>query len=767
MLNDARPKSVLTTSRTAPLLPTQFASLLLDHSDAETILRRCSETNPTDAERIQPLSPLHPAYVIYTSGSTGQPKATIMPAGALFNLLSWQTAAIPGGPGTKVTQFTSISFDVSIQEILSTLVSGKTLVIPPDDIRSIPAKLVNWLEQYNLNELFAPNLVIEALAEATIEQECTLARLSDIVQAGEALTSSHQIQELCRRQPNRKIHNHYGPSETHVVTSYTIPQDTSDWPLQAPIGRPIWNTRVYVLNGNLEPTPIGITGELYVAGVQLARGYLKRPALSAERFVADPFGAPGSRMYRTGDLARWCVEGALEFLGRADHQVKIRGFRIEPGEIEAALVAHPAVAQASVIAREDRRGDKRLVGYVVPTSGQNTDPATLRAHLGQSLPNYMVPASIVLLNALPLTSNGKLDRKALPAPDLTTTTPWRAPRTPQEEILCSLFAETLGLPPRVGIDDNFFELGGHSLLATRLISSIRAAFGVALPIRTLFEAPTIAGLAEQLNFDANHKSLEVILPLRRRGTLPPLFCVHPAGGLSWCYSGLLQHIRADYPIYGLQARGFKQSDLLPQTLEEMSADYLDQIRNIQPGGPYHLLGWSFGGLAAFAIASRLQVQGEQIALLALLDSFPFDQWTSRCIPNEQEIIKSHLEYLGYDPASLGDKPLLLSDIKELLRRKGDVLSNLEDRHLNAVLKIHKNNIRLAASFVPERFNGDLLIFVATQNKSEPPTDAWRPYVRGQIRVHHVASRHEGMTQPGPLAETGWILAAELAKLDNR
>ena len=761
MLNDARPKCVLTTSQTAA--PSQFASLLLDHSDAQSILSRCSETNPTDAERTEPLKLLHPAYVIYTSGSTGQPKAVIMPASALTNLLSWQIAAIPGGPGTRVTQFTSISFDVSVQEILSTLVTGKTLVIPPDDIRSSSAKFVDWLEQCKLNELFAPNLVIEALAQATIEQECSLAKLTDIAQAGEALSLSPPVQEFCRRRRNRKIHNHYGPSETHVVTTYTLPQDTSEWPLLAPIGRPIWNTRVYVLDGNLEPTPTGITGELYVAGVQLARGYLKRPALSAERFVADPFGAPGSRMYRTGDLARWRAEGVLDFLGRADRQVKIRGFRIEPSEIEAVLLSHPAVAQATVIAREDRPGEKRLVGYVVPAHGQSTDPATLRAHLGQSLPDYMVPAAIVLLDALPLTPNGKLDRKALPAPDLTASTnAWRAPRTPQEDILCALFAEILGLA-RVGIDDNFFELGGHSLLATRLISRVRGMLGVELPIRSLFETPTVAGLAEPLDVDTNQNSLGVILPLRPRGNLPPLFCVHPAAGLSWCYSGLLQHIRADYPIYGLQARSFNHPEILPQTLQEMVADYLGQIRAIQPAGPYHLLGWSFGGLVAYSLGSHLQLQGEQVALLALIESYPFDQWTSRRIPDEQEIIRTTLEALGYDLAILGEGPLQLSTIKELFRQKDSVYSNLEDQYFGAIPRIGSNNVRLASRFVPETFDGDLLFFAAVEDSPAPPTDAWRPYVRGQIRVHQVASAHARMTEPGPLAAIGQVLAAELEK----
>ena len=763
MLNDARPKCVLTTSRTAALLPTQFASLLLDHSDAQSILSRCSKANPTDAERREPLQLLHPAYVIYTSGSTGQPKAVIMPASALTNLLSWQMAAIPGGPGTRVSQFTSISFDVSIQEILSALVTGKTLVIPPDDIRSSSAKFVDWLEQGNLTELFAPNLVIEALAEAAIEQECGLAKLTDIAQAGEALSLSPHVQEFCRRRTSRKIHNHYGPSETHVVTTYTLPQDTSKWPPQAPIGRPIWNTRVYVLDGNLEPTPTGIPGELYVAGVQLARGYLQRPAESAERFVADPFGAPGGRMYRTGDLARWRAEGVLDFLGRADQQVKIRGFRIEPGEIEAVLLSHPAVAQAAVIAREDRPGEKRLLGYVVPASGQSTDPASLRAHLGQSLPDYMVPAAIVVLEALPLTRNGKLDRKALPAPDLTASpSAWRAPRTPQEEILCALFAEILGLA-RVGIEDNFFELGGHSLLATRLISRIRGMLGVELPLRSLFEAPTVAGLAERLDVDTNQNSLNVILPLRPRGNLPPLFCVHPAAGLSWCYSGLLQHIKADYPIYGLQARSFNQPEILPQTLQEMVADYLGQIRAIQPAGPYHLLGWSFGGLVAYSLGSHLQLQGEQVALLALIESYPFDQWTSRRIPDEQEIIRTTLEALGYDRAILGEGPLQVSTIKELFRQKDSVYANLEDQHFGAIPRIGSNNVRLASSFVPETFDGDLLFFAAVEDSSVSPTDAWQPYVRGQIRVHHVASAHARMTEPGALAAIGQILAAELEK----
>jgi amino acid adenylation domain-containing protein/non-ribosomal peptide synthase protein (TIGR01720 family) len=498
MLQDAAPICMISDAATAQLLPSGVPTLLLDATDVGQAITACSTANPTDSVRTRPLTPLNPAYVIYTSGSTGRPKGVVMPVAPLLNLFSWHAGIDESADASTVAQFTSLSFDVSVQEIFSTLCTGKTLAIPTNEIRSNTSNFLKWCKKNGVTDFFIPNIVLDLLCESEAED-----RLSDslrVFQAGETLQLSASVARSFARSPQRRLHNHYGPTETHVVTAYDLPDAVNEWPAVPPIGRPIWNTQVYVLDDQLQPVPAGASGELYVAGAGLARGYLNRPGLSADRFVANPFGAPGSRMYRTGDLARWRADGVLDFLGRADRQVKIRGFRIEPGEIEAALTRLPHVAQAAVIAREDTPGHKQLVGYVVTSDDAAVDAQALRRALAEQLPDYMVPAAIVVLPALPLTPNGKLDRRALPAPDFTPQS-IRAPRTPQEEILASLFAEILHLP-QVGIDDNFFELGGHSLMATKLVSRARSALGVELAIRTLFEAPTVALLALRLGEDA-------------------------------------------------------------------------------------------------------------------------------------------------------------------------------------------------------------------------------------------------------------------------
>jgi len=570
MLEDAQPIRVLTTSIVAVLLPSGSPLLVLDDRATIEMLAHYPADNLSDADRTRPLMPEHPAYIIYTSGSTGKPKGVMMPGGALVNLLAWHTSCIPGNLGTRVAQFTSLSFDVSAQEILSTLVSGKTLCIPPNDIRRVPSEFAGWLDRYSVNELYAPNLVIEGICEAANEQGIQISSLIHLAQAGEALTVSEHLRRFYSQVPARSpLHNHYGPTETHVITSYELPQEVSEWPLLAPIGRPIWNTRIYILDSDLQPSPIGVIGELYAAGAGLARGYLNRPDMTAERFLPDPFGLPGGRMYRTGDLAWWRRDGVLEFIGRSDQQVKIRGFRIELGEIEAVLATESTVAQAAVVARDENGTGKRLVAYVVPVQGMVVDTAVLRRNLSQRLPDYMVPSAFAVLEALPLTPNGKLDRRALPAPQKRNEG-YRAPRTPQEEILCEIFAELLGLP-HVGIEDNFFALGGHSLMAMRLVSRVRATLAVELAIRELFEAPTPSELALRLG------RAEKARPLLQRRARPEHLPVSYAQQRLW----FLNQLRGSTVEYNLPDALRLRGELNVQALEQTVSAIVERHESLR------------------------------------------------------------------------------------------------------------------------------------------------------------------------------------------
>ncbi|MFF4486752.1 amino acid adenylation domain-containing protein [Streptomyces sp. NPDC001544] len=499
MLADAEPALVITTTALAEAGAGR-AALVLDSPEGRAETAAQPDIALSRRELVSPLLPESPSYVVYTSGSTGRPKGVVMTCLALVNLLRWNAEAIESAPGDRVAQFSAIGFDASEHEILSALLNGKTVCVPDEETRLNPRLLAEWVDRLGISELFAPDLVVNAVYEAADAQSLEASGLQHVMQAGEALQLTEAVRKFHAARPGARLHNHYGPSETHVVTAYTLPAGLDAWPptATAPIGKPIWNTRTYILDGELRPVPVGVPGELYLAGSCLARGYLKRAGLTAERFVADPFGPPGSRMYRSGDLVRWNGDGDIEFLGRVDDQVKIRGVRIEPGEIQAVLAQHPAVGAAAVIVREDRPGQKQLVAYAVPARGSELPhPSELRAHMSAFLPGHMLPASYVTMDRLPLTGNGKLDRRALPAPDHSRLLSGRPARNRREEQLCAVFAEILQIPD-VGIDDNFFDLGGHSLLATRLVNRIRSTLSLELTIRTVFESPTVAGLAVHL-----------------------------------------------------------------------------------------------------------------------------------------------------------------------------------------------------------------------------------------------------------------------------
>ncbi len=461
--------------------------------------------------------------------------------------------------------------------------------------------------------------------------------------------------------------NAYGPTETTVCAMMSEPLNPQLDGLTSqlvPIGTPISNTQIYLLDSTLEPVPPGVVGELYIAGAGLARGYLGRPGLTAERFIACPFGQPGSRMYRSGDLARRRSDGALEFLGRADQQVKIRGFRIELGEIEAALLqACPELAQASVLAQMVA-GEQKLVAYLVTQANTPAPSANqLRAALGDSLPEYMVPSAFVYLATLPLTPNGKLDRRALPEPEFVTDTAYRAPSSANEQLLCALFSELLGVAT-VGVDDSFFALGGHSLLAMRLIARVRQQIGITLPLRTLFEFATPAGLALQLA-DKSIKTYNPLVALRKTGKYPPIFCLHGGGGIGTVYSNLSNALGEDYPVYGIQAKGLEDGDELHTSINEMADEYIKAIRTVQASGPYHLLGWSLGGTLAHEMTCKLEAMGEEVSLLALLDTkavyVNHDQLEG--LTMKQSIIKPAKDY-GVELD--GSENLHLEFIRELL-----------------------------------------------------------------------------------------------------
>ncbi|NEC47809.1 amino acid adenylation domain-containing protein, partial [Actinospica acidiphila] len=484
LLRDAAPGLVLTARDVAGKLPAEGAELLvLDDPATEAHLAALPAGEVTDAERRAPLLPSHAAYAIYTSGSTGLPKGVVVPHDNVADLAAWAVDEFGAEGMAHVVASTSLNFDVSVFEMFGPLLSGGTVEVMRDVLElgdpahaGRPVSLISGV----------PSAVAQLVSGGG-----PLVRAREVVLAGEAV-SARDANDVVRAVEAERFANIYGPTEATVYAAawYSRKEITG----VPPIGAPIRNTRLYVLDAALQPVPVGVPGELYIAGPGLARGYHRRPGLTAERFVADPHGPAGTRMYRTGDLVRWGADGNLDYLGRTDFQVKVRGFRIELGEIEAAVLGHEDVARTAVLVREDRPRDKRLVAYVVPAAGREVDRARLRAHVAAALPDHMVPSAFVVLDALPLNPNGKLDRAALPAPEYGPAQTGRAPRTPQETILCQLFADVLGVP-RVFIDDDFFALGGHSLLATRLAGRIRATLGEELTIRQFFETPTVAGLA--------------------------------------------------------------------------------------------------------------------------------------------------------------------------------------------------------------------------------------------------------------------------------
>jgi amino acid adenylation domain-containing protein len=490
MIDNARVSMLLTQARFGSALPTGDARVLTLDGEGDGGTRADNPRGGAGADNL--------AYVIYTSGSTGRPKGVAMPHRPLVNLLGWQIARSSLPEGARTLQFASLSFDVSFQEIFSTLCAGGTLILIAEEQKRDPEAVWQLLRTAEVNRLYLPFVALQQLAERAREIVKLPSSLREIITAGEQPYITPQLVQLFTRL-DCAFYNQYGPSESHVVTELKLSGPPAAWASRPPVGRPIPNLTIRLADDYGELVPVGVPGELFIGGVGLARGYINRPELTAERFVADPEGdqRAGRRLYRTGDRARYLPDGNIEFLGRLDDQLKIHGFRIEPGEIELTLSRHASVREAAVVARAGGAGEQRLIAYVQLNPAASATAHELRAHLAVALPEHMLPSAFAFLDAMPLTPSGKLDRRALPEPkDLVTAggAEFVAPRTPVEESLAQIWGELLGLE-QVGVHDNFFELGGHSLLATRVVSWIRDGLCVDLPVRRLFETPTIEGLA--------------------------------------------------------------------------------------------------------------------------------------------------------------------------------------------------------------------------------------------------------------------------------
>ncbi|MFR9749971.1 amino acid adenylation domain-containing protein [Nocardia sp. 004] len=762
MLSDSGTGLGLTVSGYRDELPASTEWIVLDDAQVDELIRGFPDKPIDDAERITPLRIDNPAYVVYTSGSTGTPKGVLVTHGGLSNFAAETAQRFDVEPGCRVLHFATPSFDGAMLDLLLAFGGAATLVITPPGV----------LGGVELGRVFTEERITHAFittaALATVDPT-GITELQHVLVGGEALPPDL----VTRWAPGRHLYNVYGPTETTIVTAISPPMAPG-----APItiGGPIRGVNAAILDARLHPTPIGVTGELHLAGDALARGYLNRPGLTAQRFVANPFGKPGERMYRTGDLVRWwsgsrgpgrSADPALEieYVGRTDHQVKIRGFRIELGEIDAALARHDTVEFSLTIGHRTPAGATALVSYVKGCAGATLTAAELTEHLTGLVPNYMVPQSIMVLDEVPLNPVGKVDRARLPEPVFTATMGYRAPSTPTEAVLCEAFAAVLGVES-VGADDGFFELGGNSLLATKVVTQVREA-GIDLPVQLMFGEATPAAIAVRLDGTDTHPGaavaamLQPVLPIRPSAQTDqaPVFCVHPAIGLAWCYSGLLAHLAPDRPVYGLQAPHVAGDDGY-ESIAEAASHYVATIKAIQPEGPYHLLGWSLGGLIAHEIAVQLQHAGAQVALLAMMDSYRLsDELLDRATPRLSEIIGE------FGSAELGeeiDPELSLLDAAELLRAQSGPFAALTVEHLERLYAGYTNGTVLAHSFQPRVFEGDLLFFTAGADEinraaSDRCADAWQPFVAGTIHDYEVRCAHSEMTTPEALAVIGPVL----------
>lgn len=671
------------------------------------------------------------AYVIYTSGSTGRPRGVLLPHAGLVNYTFAAVEQFAIRPGDRMLQFCSISFDAALEEIYSTWAAGATLVFRNDNVSLEPSEFLHWVAQQRVTIMDLPTAYwhewVYTLPELSqkVPPSLRLVIVGGEKASPEAYSTWHKFVGNSVRWINT-----YGPAEASVVATTYEPrfQADEDAPEVLPIGRPVANARIYLLDSDLNPVPVGVPGELHIGGAGVAAGYLNLPELTQQKFIRDIFSNdPSARMYKTGDLAKYLPNGEIEFVGRRDNQVKIRGFRIEPGEIESVLSKHPGVDDNAIVVREDSTGNKRLIGYVV-RNRESVVESDLRRHVQAQLPEYMVPSEFVFLNSMPLTPNGKIDRRALAAlkgESATAVAATSLPSDPIQQQLIGIWEELLGRKP-VGVSENFFDLGGHSLLAARLMHRIKQVHGKSLPLAVLLQAPTIEKLASVLHgdFSEHWSSLVLIQP---EGSKPPFFCVHGVGGNVVGFHELAKRMKPDFPFYGFQSQGLDGKSELSSTIEEMAAHYLDQIRTVQPTGPYHVGGFSMGGLVAYEMAQQLVASGEEVGLVVLFDTYA----------TNPKSVNESLKDLILQPTWAHIK-MLPSEVRKKIRRTW-----IGVRLPEYLKKVMRNNAHAAEQYVLRPYTGKVILLRAGDSwrVADDPYAAWTQFVPRletiQIRGTHM------------------------------
>lgn len=737
ILDDAGVQVLLTTR--------QLASKV---SEKNLTLVYADEPGTGAAENLKvTVSPDNLAYLLYTSGSTGTPKgACISHRNILGFIKSFDYAA--HNSDEVFLQLAPVSFDASTFEIWACLLNGARLAVFPPGTPSL-SELGEFIARTQVTTLFLTTGLFHQFVDAEFKG---IGAVRQLLTGGDTLSTMH-LKKALDQNDNCQFVNCYGPTEATVIVScYPVAPDYHA--TTVPIGRPIPNARLYISNG-LQPAAIGERGELMTGGAGLGRGYHNRPDLTAERFVPDPYDPqPGGRLYKTGDAARYLNDGLIQFLGRIDDQVKISGFRIEPGEIEAAIASQPTISAALVVAREDRPGDKYLVAYVVRNDDTKLNTDELRSYLKERLPEYMVPAVYVSLEALPLTLHGKIDRAALPAPDLSLVRSGReyvAPRNDLQQQLVDIWEELFKRHP-IGVTDDFFELGGHSLMMIMLVARVEERLGIRVAMADLFANPSIEHLSGLIGHGKENCSQSLVVPLRSEGTNPMFFSPHAGGGHVWCYKDLAQYLGGEQPFYGLQAREPENGLVFHTEIEAMASEYVAAIRRLQPAGPYFLGGWSMGGVIAFEMARQLQQQQQQIAMLALIDVSPpileqreFD-WRVLLAMFAFDLgvasgtIDKLVEKMGRSQQMVQLRNLWM-DAKRASVVPSD-MTLIEFRKLFDIFKINADTLR---RYRPGAYQGRITLFCGDEEVGDlEPLKGWEEFATEGVDVHIVPGDHFSM-----------------------